>query len=171
MNSYCEKIKPLLSEYVDETLDAWRSAEIAKHLPTCASCRQLVEDFRANVNLLGSLPLKQTSTAFDSALARRLAAIQEERARRSWLAGIADAFRPSRTNVWRPAFATVAAVVIVGGGIYSTFPRTQIITPPPTANSALIDQCVAEHRNYAESQPLSDFSAQTLADQEDDGSL
>ena len=165
MNSICTKIKPLLSEYIDNALDPRRTAEVDRHLSTCPDCRQIAADFRANKNAMGSMPLRQTSSAFDAALAQRIAAINQQQAKRSWLSGLAEAFRPSRTNVFRPAFATVSAVAVVAISVMWLTPRQQVkmVTPPAATDTAFIQQCVTEHRSYAENQPLNDFSAQTLA--------
>jgi len=170
MNSYCNKIRPLISEYIDEALDPRRSAEVDRHLTSCAECRQIADDFRANKSVLASMPLRQTSSNFDAALAQRIAAVNQQRAKQSWLARIAEALRPSRTNVWRPAFATMAAVTVVASTMFAL--RIQPSTPsvhPTTsaAEQALIQQCVVQHRSYAEAQPLNDFSAQALAQQVD----
>jgi len=170
MNSYCNKIRPLISEYIDDALDPRRSVEIDRHLASCPDCRQIADDFRANKSVMASMPLRQTSSGFDAALAQRLAAINQQKAKRSWLAGIAEALRPSRSNVWRPAFATMTAVTIVGSTIFAL----RVQTPPPTvrpttsaAELALIQQCVVQHRSYAEAQPLNDLPAQLLAQQVD----
>jgi anti-sigma factor RsiW len=166
MNSYCKKIRPLLSEYVDGALDSGRAADVARHLPDCSECSNLLEDFRANKARLSSMPLRQTSTGFDAALAQRIAAINQQRTQRSWLAGLAEAFKPSRTNIWRPAVASIAAVgIVIGSVMWSSVTPTH--PPQPNADPALIQQCIAQHRNYSESQPLTDLSAQTLADQLD----
>lgn len=171
MNTYCDKIRPLISEYIDDTLDARRKAEVVEHLPSCADCRRMAEDFRTNKSVMASLPLRQTSSGFDAALAARLAAVNEQRVRRSWLAGLADAFRPSRTNVWRPAFASIAAASIVAATVVMTIPQqTHPVLPIVPASPSLIQQCVTQHRNYVESQPLTDLSAQTLAGQLDNSS-
>ena len=170
MNSYCNKIRPFISEYIDGALDPRRSVEIDRHLASCPECRQMADDFRANKNVMASMPLRQTSSGFDSALAQRIAAINQQRAKRSWLAGIAEAFRPSRSNVWRPAFATVTAVTIVGSTIFDMRIQTPVVAPTPSptvSEQAFIQQCVTQHRSFAEAQPLNDFSAQALAGQVD----
>ena len=165
----CNKIRPLISEYVDDTLDARRLAFVDSHLASCPDCRRMADDFRANKSVMSSMPLRQTSSAFDSALAQRIAAINDQRAKRSWLDRLADALRPSRTNVWRPAFATMSALAVVGMSVVFLTP-TPIVprqTAPSVTDTALIQQCVVQHRSYAEAQPLGDFSAQTLAQQYD----
>ena len=169
MNSYCNKIRPLISEYIDGALDPRRSVEIDRHLASCAECRQMADDFRANKNVMASIPLRQTSSGFDSALALRLAAINQQRAKRSWFAGIAEALRPSRTNVWRPAFATMSAVAVVGFSVMLSMPHPtgDVPTTSTATEQAFIQQCVTQHRSYAEAQPLNDFPAQVLAGQED----
>jgi len=170
MNSYCNKIRPLISEYIDGALDPRRSADVDSHLESCSECRQIAADFRANKSVMASMPLRQTSSNFDTALAQRIAAIAQQKAKRSWLARIGEALLPSRTNVWRPAFATVTAVTVVASVMFAMrIPPTEVRTHTMTSASeqALIQQCVVQHRSYAEAQPLNDFSAQALAQQVD----
>lgn len=166
MNNYCEGMKPLLSEYVDGVLDSRRAAEVENHLAECPDCSELVQSFRRNKSLMSALPLRQTSSSFDADLARRIAALNAPSPRRSWLSGLADMFKyGSRT--WRPAFAAVAAVgVIAGSSLVFRHPGGHVVPQQPS-DPALIAQVVAQHQRYAEAQPLSDWSAQTLSKQLD----
>jgi anti-sigma factor RsiW len=162
MNRECEQIRPLISEYVDDALEAGRRPLVEGHLHSCADCAALLEGFRANKARLASLALKQTSAGFDAALAQRIAALNAPPRRRSWL----DAFRmPSLgVAVLRPAVAGVAlAGIAIGVVIHGITPRTSVEIQKPQPD--LISQCVAQHRSYVESQPLTDWSAQALAGQ------
>ena len=51
----CDDVKELLSEYVDETLDAKPKALVEKHLSTCKGCQQEVVSLRALISDLGSM--------------------------------------------------------------------------------------------------------------------
>ncbi len=51
----CGEIKGLLSEYVDETLDAKTKELVEKHLSTCQDCQQEVVSLRMLINDLGSM--------------------------------------------------------------------------------------------------------------------
>jgi anti-sigma factor RsiW len=167
MNKYCEKIKPLLSEYVDGGLDARRARDLESHLSGCESCKELVESFRANKSLLASLPLRQTSTGFDAALAGRIAALAHPPRQRSWLADLAQSIWPAN-NALRPVMTMVAAAGFV---FAMAFIGPVLFVPHETdqtqADSALIAHCVEQHGNYVEAQPLADSSAQALAGQID----
>jgi anti-sigma factor RsiW len=164
MNSYCERLRPMISEYVDESLDSRRSAEIERHIAGCSDCMELVQSFRANKSLLSDLPLRQTSAGFEAELARRIAALNAPASRRSWMSSLGLVLRPAR-HPWRPAFAAVAVAGIVGASVMvGVRPAKQ---SQPAVDNALIAHIVAQHQGYVATQPLSDWSAQTLAGQLD----
>ncbi len=41
----CSKARKLISEYIDGSLQAWKSASVEQHLNVCPGCRHLLEDF------------------------------------------------------------------------------------------------------------------------------
>lgn len=43
----CSKARKLISEYIDGTLRARKSAYVEQHLDACSDCKQLLEDFKA----------------------------------------------------------------------------------------------------------------------------
>ena len=45
----CSKARKLISEYIDGSLQARKSASVEKHLDVCPGCRHLLEDFEAIV--------------------------------------------------------------------------------------------------------------------------
>jgi hypothetical protein len=61
----CEKMLSLILPYTDGRLQAKGSAEIERHLATCASCRLRMKEFRAVAVLLDQLPIIEPCPAFD----------------------------------------------------------------------------------------------------------
>jgi len=82
----CTEARALLHGYLDDELDAARSAEIAQHLSTCAEC---MARYRALENLQQSLRMPHLRHAAPSALAARIRAHLPDETpvrmqRRSW---------------------------------------------------------------------------------------
>jgi len=164
MNSTCEQMKPLLSEYVDGALSGRHAADLERHLSICADCPKLLESLRADKALLSALPLRQTSQGFDAELSRRIAALNQPPVKQTWPT-VGQLLWP-RNNTWRPAVAAIAVTAVVVSSVMMSIRPT--VTPQPApVDSALIAHCVEQHRNYVEAQPLTDWSTQTLAGQLD----
>jgi len=170
----CQKVQPLLSEYVDGTLDGDTAWNVKLHLGSCAVCSRIAEDFTATTRLLGTLERHEPSANFEAMLASRLADI---------------ALKPRRATPWdrvrawwsdqpggrlrRPALASAVAAFaaliplavmvshnsFTGSGI--TPPAQVLASPTPSAegnNSGTLREIWDEHTEYSSSQPLGDQS-------------
>jgi anti-sigma factor RsiW len=155
----CRKWNPLLNEFVNETLDENTAAPLRRHLEDCASCSALANDLRAQRSVLRHLSERPLSADFDDRLARRISKLNHDSGRLRW-ARLASLFSPVVSG-YRPALALGMAVIAVCGviGIRMNAPLSRA-TPE---DMALVTQCIAQHRSYAETQPLSDWSAQNLS--------
>jgi len=152
----CAKWGPLLSQYVDETLDASRSENVRRHVQECSACASALTAFQTTRDTLRSAEPKRLSSDFDRLLAERIASIESQRAaRRSRLIWLSP---PLRVGYGLAAMAATLAVVTL---LNAPHPPKRIIAS--AKDSALVTQCLAQHRSYAATQPLTDWSAQNLS--------
>jgi len=102
----CSEIKELLSEYVDEVLDAKTKALVDEHLSTCKDCQQELASLKTLVNELGSLESVAPPSDF-------LTQVHERMEQRSWCSKILRAvFVPMRIKI-PLEFAGAAAMAIL----------------------------------------------------------
>ena len=57
----CIELVELLTEYLDDALPPDEVAAIDEHLRGCAACRRYLDQLRATVSALGSLPMPTLS--------------------------------------------------------------------------------------------------------------
>lgn len=164
----CERIKPLLSEFADERLDAATAWQVQMHLSDCADCGRLNREIASMQKMLKALPASGPTAGFDQALAQRLALTRRPAAP-----------VPAASRRLRPALALGA---VVGAALWAAlypalYPAppmisTQTQMPPVAARAAdpaFLADCVAQHHRDAAAEPLADLSAQTLAGSLDRG--
>lgn len=162
----CQTVKPLLSEFINETLDASAAWQVQTHLSGCAECARISRDFDASKRLLQALPPAAPSAGFDAALMQRLALTRRPDAPvQTWRTRLAAVFA-APPRLLRPALALGAAVAVAGSAafLFPVHPRTP--APAITAHSAdpaFVADCVAQHHRDTAAEPLADLSAQTLA--------
>lgn len=161
----CQTVKPLLSEFTDETLDASAAWQVQTHLSDCAECARISRDFDAAKRLLHALPSAVPSAGFDAALMQRLALTRRPVAPpQTWRIKLAAVFATPPRSL-RPALALGVAVVVAASAVFfPVHPRT----PAPalavhSADPAFVADCVAQHHRDTAAEPLADLSAQTLA--------
>jgi Putative zinc-finger len=89
----CSEIRTLLSEYLDDALDAKVKAMVQEHLGTCPACREELDSLKTLVEGIGSLESVKAPADFLDQLHRRM----ERRSRiseiKEWL------FRPLRVKI------------------------------------------------------------------------
>ena len=168
----CENIKPLLSEFADERLDAATAWQVQTHLSDCDDCGRISRDFVSQRRMLEALPAQMPSARFDDALAQRLALTRRPAApppRHSWIGQkwIGQTFAPQFTPArrLRPALALGLAI---GAGTLAAFVPLHFAPPASpaavqAADPAFIADCVAQNHRDAAAEPLADLSAQVLA--------
>lgn len=160
----CEKVKSLLTEFADETLEASATWQLQTHLAECAACNRLSRELHSLRQMLQGLPAQQPSALFEANLAQRLALTRRPQKQTSWWDRLASAFRTPGLRL-RPALALGFALSAIGAAVWAPQPLT---TPPdaPTAHvmdRAFVADCVAQHRRDAADEPLADLAAQNLA--------
>ena len=103
----CSEIKELLSEYVDEVLDAKTKALVDEHLSTCKDCQQEFASLKTLVNKLGSLESVAPPKDF-------LNQLHERMEQRSWFSKILRTlFVPMRVKIpLEFAGAAVMAILV-----------------------------------------------------------
>ena len=62
--SECQKVKGLLSPYIDQQLSSSERVLVEKHLAKCAVCSVELESLRATVNLLHRVPIVSPTRSF-----------------------------------------------------------------------------------------------------------
>lgn len=165
----CQTVKPLLSEFTDETLDASAAWQVQIHLSGCTDCARISRDSEAAKRMLQSLPTAAPSAGFDAALMQRLALTRRPAPpTQTWRTKIAAVFAPqfagSPARRLRPALALGVAVAAGSAAFFPVHPPTPVPAPAVhSADPAFVADCVAQHHRDAAAEPLADLSAQTLA--------
>jgi len=153
----CPNIKPLLSEYIDNTLSAHVTWEVDKHLADCNPCTRMLNEMRQTVSLLSAAPRLDVPPDFMAKLQSRIAAVEPAPPRRAWLSGIAEMFRPRVLPAWGAAVAACGLAVIV------LLPKA---SEPGQGAAALDPAMVQAARSHnvelATSNPLGDPAAAAL---------
>lgn len=172
MTSNCETIQPLLSEFLDDQLDARTAWEVQTHAAGCAECAQIQRQLSALRGALRSLPAPGPSAGFDAALAERLALTRRPAALSGaavWKERLSGIFGNLPAWRLRPALALGAAAAASGLFFLSTPTAPPVLTTPPAAvpaavvDHAFVAECVAQRRREAAGEPLADLAAQNLA--------
>lgn len=160
----CKTVKPMLSEFVDDRLDAGTAWQVQTHLSGCAACGQVCRDLEAIRWALQALPTHQPSSTFDAALAQRLALTRRPMPRQTWRDRFALPFqRP--LPLLRPVFALGVALAAVSGVLLLPAhpPMPDPVVARSSADHAFVADCMAQRRRDAAGEPLADLAAQNLA--------
>lgn len=107
----CSQIQEMLSAYIDDFLDEFETAEVEKHVQTCAICQQELTDLRHTVSLLRSLGEVSPPENFHRQLMERI-----DKDTSADMANKHRAVKPryKRSGVW---MHIAAAVLILGVGV------------------------------------------------------
>jgi acyl transferase domain-containing protein len=166
----CQKVQPLLSEYVDGTLDGDAAWGVKMHVASCAVCGRIADDFTATARLLGTLERREPSVNFEALLAGRLAdialkpATPWQRLRAWWSDGAAaPARRPAVASAAALAALVPVAVVVFGQRAMApgreAHPAVVSASPAAPADSAgALRDIWDDHTEFSSSQPLGDQS-------------
>jgi len=113
----CHKAQRYISESIDGDLDPGQAARLERHLKTCASCRVVLEDFRAMTGAAPRLAGPEPGNAVWQKIKTSLAA---QAARPAVVPKPAAAWSPSRWNVTfvKLAGAAALALLLIGSGIF-----------------------------------------------------
>src|SRR5215510_10967457 len=116
-----------LTDYIDGTLGTDERAELERHLGSCATCRQIVEESRAIKSVAGSLELREPPVRSWARLERAIKLEERPRApRRS-----ANWWQPKQLGWLAAAAGLVLATAI---GLKYMPARTQQPAPAQTTN-------------------------------------
>lgn len=170
----CQKVQPLLSEYVDGTLDGDAAWSVKMHVASCAVCGRIADDFTATTRLLGTLERREPSANFEDMLAGRLADIALRPATpwqrfRAWWSdsGAAPVRRPALASAAALAALAPVAVVVIGqravtngqGAAPAVVSASPAAPADRTADSAgALRDIWDDHTEFSSSQPLGDQS-------------
>ena len=94
----CRKVRGMLSEYIDNSLNSEDKSFIERHLETCEACSKELESLRVTVQLLHRMPEVSVPRSFT---------VTVPQPRRE------SAFGPSSLRWLRPATAFVAVALVV----------------------------------------------------------
>ncbi|MGZ5405444.1 MAG: anti-sigma factor family protein [Nocardioides sp.] len=64
----CQEMVELVTEYLEGTLGSADSRRVAQHLGECDPCVRYIEQMRATLNLLGTVPVETLSPEAQSTL-------------------------------------------------------------------------------------------------------
>ena len=169
----CQKVKSLLSEFMDERLDAATAWQVQTHLSECDACGRISREIETVGQMMQGLPRQTPSARFDDALAQRLAltrrpAVPPQTWHTRVYASLLPQFPLKFTLARRLRPALALGLVIAAGMFAAFFPAPPALpTSPPApvrgADPAFVADCVAQHHRDAAAEPLADLSAQTLA--------
>lgn len=122
----CGEIKELLSEYVDEVLDATTKSLVEEHLSTCKACQKEFASLKTMVKELGSLEPVAPPKDF-------LYQLHERLEQRSWVSKILRTlFIPMRVKI-PVEFASAAVIaMLVFSILYIQQGQNRIAEPPVT---------------------------------------
>lgn len=111
----CNRIQPLLSEFIDNKLSARATWEVDLHLAECHECTRLLNETRRTVDVLASSPRLEVSADFMERLQERIGDVEPATPRFGWLESVRSAFRPRLLPAWGAGLATCALAVILIG--------------------------------------------------------
>jgi len=69
----CDKIAPMISEYVSGTLSSRDILTVQSHIGRCEECARLASEFQSLTQALRGINTEQPSSKFDENLAAKLA--------------------------------------------------------------------------------------------------
>ena len=104
----CNKIRDLLSLYIDQMLDEDQVKEVDEHLSTCDSCRKELDEMKEILGLLNQAEMVPVPEAFNFRLKK---ALKEEK-QNMIDSGILE--KPSKKNQRLRMITSIAAVFAVG---------------------------------------------------------
>jgi anti-sigma factor RsiW len=150
----CRQIRPLISQFFDQTLPSSEAAQVERHLAECPSCATFHRELGGVVGLLRASPPGRLSPGFTAQVMQRMQAESIPRTtlvtpwwrERLWIT-------PRRLAAGSLALAVTAAVAFV-----CLRPRAQM---GPEAQS-FVQECMADYELYASVRPLAEKTPASL---------
>jgi len=144
----CEEARNELSAYLDGELGPQEADAVREHVASCAACREVLEELRATIDLVGALPPCEAPQGL-------AADVQREIERRLILAPPAEAAETApqerllpirRASLWPRVMAVAATLVLavgigwlgfLGDGVKSPLPAPSVESPAAPASNSL----------------------------------
>lgn len=114
----CDRVRELISEYYEDTLDAALKEKISIHMDSCASCRYDLESIKKTYKYLESIPDIDPPVNFRANILAKAAEIQERKTVKRKLFGMTWLYKPVKLNTARD-FIAVCAGLILAALIYA----------------------------------------------------
>ena len=162
----CDKIAPMISEYVSGSLSSRDVLTVQSHIGRCEECARLATEFQSLTVALRGINAEQPSSKFDKNLAVKLAKLPKPGQRSRFSpAALGDLFALAPRRILRQSLAFGAAAAVVAGGAFCLIGVHPI--ERDSSPDTILATCVQQHRFDAAAQPLSDLSAQALNERPD----
>ena len=157
----CNKMQPLLSEYVDNSLSARETWEVDRHVTQCYECARVLNELRRTVELVGSADRYEVSPEFVDRLETRISGIEPNAPRGAWLGGLGRIFRHRALPAWGLAVASCALAILV----FIPHPEPGGSQPPvvrPASESGHVAVAANQNVALAASDPFADIATANL---------
>jgi anti-sigma factor RsiW len=112
----CRRAEKILSAYMDHELKPRDRAKIERHLDSCGACREKLEEFRADWEVLEALPGYEIPAGMKARVIARLPV--KEAADPRWTERLSFA-RPALASSLIALVAGVTLGIFVGQGLYT----------------------------------------------------
>ncbi|HEY3331119.1 MAG TPA: zf-HC2 domain-containing protein [Capsulimonadaceae bacterium] len=179
----CNSFRPMISEYLDNSLSADKMWKVQMHLSICPDCAKLAESLSETVTLIRQLPAQTLSPSFDTNLASRIAEAAKQKqqlARAPWVIRaarqVSTAFSTDSiiySRKYRLTAPVALATAMLGVALLLSSPSQ--VAPPEThavaPDSAFATACMHQNHTYISGQPFADPSAQALLQRQADDHL
>lgn len=130
----CQKLEPLLDDYLHGELPRATAEQLAAHLAACGDCRGALDDLRVSTKLVGSA-FEQSSDPGPGFARMVMARIHTAE---HWLQGQRSFWRPFEVIAWRLAFsAALALAFLFAYGIRTS--SQAVLAPTATLSPAQHD--------------------------------
>lgn len=169
MSNPCEQFRPMIADHSDGLLSPAQSDRVERHLADCADCRTFAKEVATISQAVAALPRRQTSPAFDTRLAARLAEAQRAAAAKPAWRRALDGLFFTPGQALGPGIAVCSMAAALGFAMIFSPPHTQtpVAVTSHLDDNAMVAQCIEQHSSEDSAQPLDDWSAQNLSQQLD----
>jgi hypothetical protein len=139
----CDECNNLISVFMDDELDAERSAEVRTHLAVCADCARVFADFESILNVCSTDPPSEILPPNSQALWCRINNLIESEIKTE-----TKAPPPERRGFWQFSFAQLASAVLCVAVISSLLTVVAIRNYMQPANADLTTRSAATQTTF-----------------------
>lgn len=131
----CQEMEQLISAYVLDAVDETERQEIETHLPQCANCRRLVQEYQPVADLM---PYAADQVEPRAELKYRVLAAMQPRAPLQTAPNLGVRLADVVASLWRtPAFSAVALLMVVALTLWNVNYQNQIASEVARQNELL----------------------------------